>query len=144
MSLTIYPFIQKSLLCAGICARFTGIQRYEDTTHILQKPTMSTYYVPRTVLHAFKLLFYVLSHFSHVQLCHPMDCSPPGSSVHGLLQTRILECIALSFLQGIFPTWGPHCRLLRLLHWQAGSLPLAPTGKPFTLSLHPYCDQLAW
>ena len=24
-------------------------------------------------------------------LCHPMDCSPPGSSVHGILQTRILE-----------------------------------------------------
>ena len=25
----------------------------------------------------------MLSHFSHVQLCDPMDCSPPGSSVHG-------------------------------------------------------------
>ena len=25
----------------------------------------------------------VLSHFSHVRLCDPMDCSPPGSSVHG-------------------------------------------------------------
>ena len=24
-------------------------------------------------------------------LCHPMDCSPPGSSVHGILQARILE-----------------------------------------------------
>ena len=24
-------------------------------------------------------------------LCHPMDCSPPGSSVHGILQVRILE-----------------------------------------------------
>ena len=24
-------------------------------------------------------------------LCDPMDCSPPGSSVHGLLQVRILE-----------------------------------------------------
>ena len=29
---------------------------------------------------------------SHVQLfCDPMDCSPPGSSVHGILQARILE-----------------------------------------------------
>ena len=30
-------------------------------------------------------------------LCHPMDCSPPGSSVHGILQTRILEWVAISF-----------------------------------------------
>ena len=28
---------------------------------------------------------------THVQLCHPMDCSPPGSSVHGILWARILE-----------------------------------------------------
>ena len=34
----------------------------------------------------------VLSHFSHVCLfCDPVDCSPPGSSVHGILQARILE-----------------------------------------------------
>ena len=31
-----------------------------------------------------------------------MDCSPPGSSVHGILQPRILEWVAI--LQGIFPT----------------------------------------
>ena len=29
-------------------------------------------------------------------VCDPMDCSPPGSSVHGLLQTRILEWVAIS------------------------------------------------
>ena len=28
---------------------------------------------------------------SRSTLCDPMDCSPPGSSVHGVLQTRILE-----------------------------------------------------
>ena len=28
-------------------------------------------------------------------LCDPMDCSPPGSSVHGIIQARILEWIAL-------------------------------------------------
>ena len=27
-------------------------------------------------------------------LCHPMDCSPPGSSVHGILQAGILEWVA--------------------------------------------------
>ena len=30
-------------------------------------------------------------------LCHPMDCSPPGSSVHGMLQAIILEWVAISF-----------------------------------------------
>ena len=34
------------------------------------------------------------------------------------------------FLQGIFPTQGFNPHLLCLLHWQAGSLPLAPPGKP--------------
>ena len=30
-------------------------------------------------------------------LCDPMDCSPPGSSAHGILQARILEWVAISF-----------------------------------------------
>ena len=29
-------------------------------------------------------------------LCNPMDCSKPGSSVHGILQSRILEWVAIS------------------------------------------------
>ena len=33
-------------------------------------------------------------------LCHPMDCSPPGSSVHGILQERILEGVAILFSRG--------------------------------------------
>ena len=55
-------------------------------------------------------------------LCEPMDCSLPGSSIHGILQGRIL-------LQDVFLTqrW-PH--LFCLLHWQSGSLLLAPHGKP--------------
>ena len=33
-------------------------------------------------------------------LCNPMDCSPPGSFVHGILQTRTLEWVAISFSRG--------------------------------------------
>ena len=33
-------------------------------------------------------------------LCGPMDCSPPGSSVHGILQVRILEWVAIPFSRG--------------------------------------------
>ena len=36
-------------------------------------------------------------------LCDPMDCSPPGSSVHGILQARILEWIDISSPEGYSP-----------------------------------------
>ena len=39
-------------------------------------------------------------------LCNPMDCSQPGSSVHGILQASILEWVAMLFSRGIFPTQG--------------------------------------
>ena len=39
-------------------------------------------------------------------LCDPTDWSPPGSSVHGILQARILEWVSNFLLQGIFPTQG--------------------------------------
>ena len=37
---------------------------------------------------------------SCLTLCDPMDWGPPGSSLHGILQTRILECVAISFSRG--------------------------------------------
>ena len=39
---------------------------------------------------------------NHVRLCHPMDCSPPGSSVHGILQARTLEWVAMPSSEGSF------------------------------------------
>ena len=37
---------------------------------------------------------------SCLTLCDPVDCSLPGSSVHGILQARILEWVAISFSRG--------------------------------------------
>ena len=37
--------------------------------------------------------------------CDPMDCSSPGSSVHGILQARILEWVAISFSRGSSRPW---------------------------------------
>ena len=37
---------------------------------------------------------------SCLTLCDPTDCTSPGSSVHGILQTRILEWVAISFSRG--------------------------------------------
>ena len=42
----------------------------------------------------------VLSSFSRVQLCDPTACSPPDSSVHGILQARRLEWVAISSSRG--------------------------------------------
>ena len=62
-------------------------------------------------------------------LCNPMDCSRPGSSVHGILQTRILEWVAISSSRGSSrPRYQTHISCL--LHWQASSLPLRLPGKP--------------
>ena len=72
---------------------------------------------------------YVLSHFSHVQLF-----ATPWTVAARLLcpwdspgKNTGVGCHAL--LQGIFPTLGWKLCLLCRLHWQAGSLPLAPPGK---------------
>ena len=48
-------------------------------------------------------------------LCGPMECSPPGSSVHGDSPGKNIGVGCYAFLQGIFPTQGsnpglPHCR----------------------------------
>ena len=42
---------------------------------------------------------YSLSHLC-LTLCNPMDCSLPGSSVHGILQVKVLEWVAISFSKG--------------------------------------------
>ena len=45
-------------------------------------------------------LSFVLVAQSCSTLCDTMDCSPPGSSVHGILQARILQWVAISFSRG--------------------------------------------
>ena len=75
-----------------------------------------------------------LSHFSCVPtLCNAMDYRPPGSSVHGILQAKNTGVGCHALLQRIFPA-GKGLNM-RLLHWQAGSLPLAPAGKPLWLCI---------
>ena len=66
----------------------------------------------------------------HSPLCNPMDCSPPRSSVHGILQAKVLEWVAIPFSlpdPGIEPVSLPGPRLL---HWQASSLALVPPRNP--------------
>ena len=92
-------------------------------------PGLRIYYVPGTILNA----LYICVHTKSLQLCptlcSSMDCSLPGSSVHGILQARILEWITMPSSRDL-PDPGMNTHLLRLLHWQVGSLLLAPPGKP--------------
>ena len=69
----------------------------------------------------------VLVAWSCPTLCDPMDCSLPGSSVHGNSPGKNTGVGFHSLLQGIFPTQGlnPY-----LLHWQAYSLPPKNQGSP--------------
>ena len=59
-------------------------------------------------------------HFSPVRLCDSMNCSPPGSFVHGDSPGKYIGVGCHALLQGIFPTQGwnpglPHCRRNLLL-----------------------------
>ena len=53
---------------------------------------------------------------SCLTLCDPIDCSPPGSSVHGILQVRIPEWVAMLSSRGSSRSRN-HPRLLHLLYW---------------------------
>ena len=60
-------------------------------------------------------------------LCNHVDCSPPGSSVHGIFQAKILEWVAISFSRGSSLTQGLnlpllHCRQI-LYHWATREAP---------------------
>ena len=62
-----------------------------------------------------------------VLLCDPVGCSPPGSSVRGILQARVLGWVAISLSRGSFPDPGikPGAPAL-----QADALLTEPLGKP--------------
>ena len=73
--------------------------------------------------------FWVLGEVAQLcpTLCDPMDYSPPGSSIHGILQARILEWVAISFSRGSsWPRIEPRSPAL-----QADALTSEPSGKPF-------------
>ena len=69
------------------------------------EPRFSLYLYPGVrLLDHMVALVCVLSHFSHVGLFHPMDCSPPGSSVLGILQARTLEWVSMPSSRGSSPS----------------------------------------
>ena len=84
---------------------------------------------PRGWLALVSLCFLLVIAQSCPTLRNPMDCSPPGSSVHEILPARTLEWDSMTSMifQGIVPTQGSNPRLLR---WQADSFSLYHLGIP--------------
>ena len=105
----------------------------------------------------------ILSHHCHfvvaksyLTLCNPMDCSPPGSSVLGILQARILEWVAMPSSRG--SSWlrdGTQVSCTRgqiLYHWATGK-PISYQATPLNLNLikllyflhfHTHTTPFAW
>ena len=101
-----------------IAVLFTIAKKKMETTHVQQQ-------------HQWMNMEYcVLRWLVMSNSFEPIDYSPPGSSVHGILQARTLQWFAIFLLQGIFPTGGLNWYLLHLLRRQADSSPLVSPGKP--------------
>ena len=86
------------------------------------------------LLHCRQILYHLSHQFSSVQfsssvvsdLCDPMDCSLPGSSVHRIFQARILEWVAISSSRG--SSWPRDRTCISCI---AGKFfPAEPPGKP--------------
>ena len=79
----------------------------------------------------------VCMHAKSLQSCSalydPMNCNLPGSSVHGILQARIVEWVAMPSSRE--SSEGSNPSLLCLLHWQMGSLSLMPPRKSMEIHL---------
>ena len=79
---------------------------------------------------------------SCLTLCNPMDCSPPGSSVHGDSPVKNTGVGCHALLQGIFPTQGSnpglmHCRrILYHLSHQGHPVNIKPQGSGFWERMH--------
>ena len=127
-----YPSIQSCLVYSYVlsgCVTWTAHQIVNTTRlgtfSVLFKAAAS---MPGTVLR----IMCVSVAQSCPTLCNPMDCSPPGSSVHEILHGKNTGVSCHFLLQRIFLTQGSN---LHLLHCKWIFLPLSHQGSPIFLSL---------
>ena len=121
----VLAWMQQSSFVSGIS--FWSMQFWDTGYLHLLKLWRDIFDITCTSLSFAFQFFHITVICMHAQLCltlwDPMDCSPPGSPVHGISQARILKGMAISFSRGIFPTQGlnpglQHCSqiLYRLSH----------------------------
>ena len=106
------------------------ILHQSDSFVTTEKPTLTHHYHPKFIVYI-RVLRAVLSlvTWSCLTLWDLKDCSPPGSSVQGIFQTRILKQVAVSYSKGSSPP-SDQTRVSCLLHWLEDSLPLSYQGSP--------------
>ena len=73
---------------------------------------------------------------SCLTLYHPVDCSPAASSVHGILQARILQWVALPSPEDLPDPGTEPVSVMSPARWM-GSVPPAPGGKPLSQPNNP-------
>ena len=103
-----YPY-----LAQGLCTSWLLILWGSAQSFFSKKPSLSIQCYHTLPLN-FSTVYFFYSHYPHLRLscvqskslqscptlCNPMDCSLPGSSVHGILQIRMLESVALPSSRG--------------------------------------------
>ena len=80
-----------------------------STLTVVKYTQQKTYHVNHFEVCSSVGLLLLLSRFSHVRLCDPMDCSPPGFSVAGILQVRY-SYVVRPLLSSISRTFFLSCR----------------------------------
>ena len=91
------PQVRPTGCSTPVCLYFSWLgcfSAYRVLAEFSLRSPRSSYFVVVVVVYS----------LSHVQLCDPMDCSPPGSSVQGISQVRMLDWVVISFSKGIFLT----------------------------------------
>ena len=109
----------------GLAGFISGLHAFASTVLLLMNPSYSSLvWLPISYEKA-------LEAQSCLTLCHAVDCSLLGSSAQGIFQARILEWVAVPLSRG--SSW-PRDRTCVSYDWhcRAGSLPLAPPGKPLS------------
>ena len=102
----------------GVAQSQTQLKQSSVHTHMASLPGLCLVYVVVVV---------VVQLLSLIQLfCNPMDCSPPGSSIHGISQARILKWVTILFSRG-----SSQPRDQTHISWITGRLFIIETpGKP--------------
>ena len=85
------------IFCHSFLVHFYGIKAFYKTSNLMVQLW--------TELCPLKIYMKVLVVQSSPTICDPMDSSPPDSSVHGILQARILEWVAIYFSRGSSWPW---------------------------------------
>ena len=146
---------------ASLSIEFSG-QEYWSGLPFLLQGIFPTQGLNPGLPHCSQILYHLshqgslLSEVSEVaQLCptlsDPVDCSPPGSSVNGILQARILEWVAISFSRGSYwPRDRTQVSRIAVRHFtvwatrEVGFEQQTNTGMEYSLRKKKFGDQLPW